>query len=310
MADDEDPKKKIVPLDPDQRLIERLQELMNLPEGSPSVIVTFTPGVARWIDDNLNTKNRRKRPSAIKRYAAEMAAGKWVLNGSTVVFTDKHWLGDGQNRLVACWRSGRPFTTHCVFGVPAEFFYSIDQGRPRTPPDHLYLEGVHENTVDIHAAVRWAELIRTAEKSLKRTTFTSPEVLELWAGPLRAVKDFLPEARAITRTQGQPKGMVMALLYHFDLIDSDLAADFAEAWAAGGNQPRFLPIRQMQMAIDEIKQLSSGRRVGVDRTIAKGGRVNEVVRCAMIINAWNLVRAGKTRGAIRWDPTMAFPKIQ
>jgi hypothetical protein len=281
--------------DPDQELIDRVIHLMEKPP-EHSVILDITPGLARWVKANALTHNRAEKPNAIKRYAEAMASDGWRLNGSTVVFTDGQRLGDGQNRILACIRSDRPFRTHVIFGVPDGYFYSMDQGRVRSPADLLHIAGVANSTV-MASATRWAEMLDTGRVK-QRTTFTPPQILDLWKDRHSDLRDFLPEARAVRRLTSQPIALVTALLYTFDRIDSELAADFAEAWAAGSPLPRFRAIRTME---DEVARL---RR-------AATGRVHEVIRAAMIVNAWNSVKSGQKGriDKIRWDIGEDFPVI-
>jgi hypothetical protein len=281
---------KIVPFDRDRALIERLEKLMaGPPEGS--VVLDFTPGVAKYIiGEWRGTHNRREKPGSIRRFTADMAAEHWMLNGATVVFTDQHLLGDGQNRLLACIRSGKPFRSHVIFGVPHECFFTMDQGRVRSSSDILHIEGV-ENSGVVAQAVRWAELLET-QRVIYRTVFTPPQILQLYRDKHSGVEDFLPEARAVFRLNRQPVSIVAALLYSFTKKDPELAAEYANAWASGIYDPRFASIATMQSEIERIHRKASGR-------------VHEVVRIAMIINSWNMVRAGYkgSRGAsIRWSP--------
>lgn len=292
----------IVPFDRDQQLIERIKQLMaNPPEGS--VVLEITPGLARHVMQFWHGKyNRHEKPRAIKRYTIDIGDDAWMLNGSTVVFTDRKVLGDGQNRMMACIRANKNFKTHVIFGVPHEYFFTMDQGRVRTPADILKIFGV-SNSTTIFPAVRWAELLATKRPKamLQRTVFTPPEILKLYKEKHKAVEDWQEEARAIFSHHREPKPMVMALLYTLDKIDPDLTADFAEAWASPGSRElRFRPLTTLEDEIDTL------RRVTI-------GRINEIVRMAMFINTWNAVRAGlKGRSSIiRWDKkAQDFPEIK
>lgn len=154
MTDEPDDPKKVIPFDRDKALIERIEKLIaNPPEGS--VVLEYTPGVATHeIEHRRGIHNRPRKTSAIVRYAVDMAKDEWLLNGSTIVYTDWGLLGDGQNRLIACRRADRPFKTHVVFGVPHEYFYSMDQGRVRGPADVLHIAGVPNSNI-VYPAVRW-----------------------------------------------------------------------------------------------------------------------------------------------------------
>lgn len=286
----------IIALDRDERLIARIETLMaDPPEGS--VVLEITPAVAKHALKHWNSRNRREKPSAVKRYTEDMRNHRWALNGSTVVFTNALRLGDGQNRMMACVRADIAFKVHVVFGVPDEYFFTIDQGKVRNPDDVLHLEGVTNSRI-IAQAVRWAELLATG-RAKQRTIFTPREILELWRSKHKAVEDFYAEARRIASRNRQPTGLVMACLYTFDKIDSDFAAEFSEQWEMGTYQPRFRAIGTMQVELLKLSNIASGR-------------IHDVVRAAMIVNAWNACRKGTgSYGAvIRWDKNKPFPKIE
>ena len=313
----DDPKKptlvprqeNIVPLDRDNRLIDRIKALIaNPPEGS--VVLEITPYVARWIIEvelgNLRgTHNRKQKESAIERYAADMRSpGGWLLNGSTIVFTDQGLLGDGQNRLIACIRAGKPFKSHVIFGVPHVFFYSMDQGRVRGPADILHIEGV-ANAPMVYPAVRWCELLdRNIVKS--RQTYTGPQILELYRTKHKGVEDFIKEAKDVLRTnEHQAVSEVMAALYTFTKIDADLAAKLFQHWSSCTYPGQF---RALSLLQQELAYIATGSKSGSRKQKV---RINDVVRVAMIINTWNIIRTGvKPRLAIiRWDFGKPFPKI-
>lgn len=281
------------PLILDEGLLKRF--MRDRRHGSPAFPVVITPALASLIMQQLNTRNRHLKTADVRAYAEDMLADKWLLNGEPVKFTDKLRLGDGQNRLAACMRSQTPFVTYVVFGIPDDYFYSLDQGRKRSGMDVLELAGV-EHYGPVAVGVRWAELIATKQVK-RRTVFRPPTTLDLFTTKHSTIEDFYPEARAVSNVTDQPVGMVMAVLYHFNRIDPDLAADLAEAWSTGTFTARFAPLRQLGAAIAALKKKSRGR-------------VHEVVRLAMIVNAWNLIRAGRAKGAINWDLNRPFPEIK
>ena len=282
----------------DQRIIERIKELLaNPPEGS--VVLDITPVVAQWIMADLHGRNRRMKAKAIQQYAEDMKAGHWLLNGSTIVFTDLNRLGDGQNRLIACIRAGKAFRTHVVFGVEDRCFDTIDQGRVRSGSDLLHLDGVANSTL-VMPAVRWAELLETG-RARHRTVFKPKHVLNLYRTKHKQVEDWVPEARAIYKINHQPIGMVMALLYSCDKVAPEFTVEFAEAWGSGVFEPGFSPIARLEAETTKLR-------------LRQHGRIHETVRMAMMINAWNACRVGVKgpRAPIQWDinSKKPFPKIQ
>lgn len=103
-------------------------------------IMTITPELAtQWLEGN--THNRQVKPKVVQVYLEDMREGRWLLNGSTIVFDETGRLLDGQHRLWACIESDRPFPSIVVRGLSEAAFMTIDQGQKRTPADHLYVAG-------------------------------------------------------------------------------------------------------------------------------------------------------------------------
>lgn len=100
----------------------------------------ITPEHALMILAN-NPRNRSLSKHIVDKYASLMAAGKWAVNGETIVIASDGALNQGQHRLHACVQAGVPFTTYVVRGVAPEVFDTYDQGRPRSVSDVLHLSG-------------------------------------------------------------------------------------------------------------------------------------------------------------------------
>jgi hypothetical protein len=267
-----------------------------------SRVFTITPAMSRYIVVRYNQHNRPKKPGHIGRYARDMEKGHWVVTGDNLKFSDAQRLRDGQNRLLACIKSGQPFRTHIVFGIPDEYFSKMDQGKIRGGSDLLAIEGV-THPGDTAAAVRWAELFMSGTV-VQRTTFAPPEILELYRTTHSAVSNFITDAQHVKKATahagkpGQPTGVVAGALYAFDQIDPADAAKFAMAWASGKWSGQYKPIDVMQKRIREIEAQAVGR-------------VHDVVRAALIVIAWNATRkVGKgDKKAFDWKLGDPFPAI-
>jgi hypothetical protein len=284
----------------DMQLIKEIENLMlHPPTPAGSRVFTITPGVARYIIANwLGTHNRNEKERGISRFAKIMAAGGWQLNGASIVFTDQLLLGDGQNRLKACIRSGKAFTTDVRFGIAHAAFKSMDQGTVRSAEDLLKIAG-YKNCALLASAIRWCARIDDGAGS--NPSYSNPQILQLFEEKYRGVEDFIPEGRAVTRRfHNEPSGVVSALLYHFDKHDSLRAGAFAAAWAGTTTDDRFTGIlSKLETTMQDIK--------------IKLGHVHELQRAAMIINAWNAtrsIRPGKSPPPIRWElPTRDKPSM-
>jgi hypothetical protein len=280
----------------DRKAIDALERFIK-DEPENSRIFTITPGMADYILKKYNLDNRPIKPMAINIYSDAMGAGEWVLTGDTLKFSNLKRLRDGQNRLMACIKSGTAFRTHIVFGIGDEYFSRMDQGKNRGGADLLAIEGI-ANASDVSAAVRWAELIQ--RKTVKqRTTFTPPTILNMYKDRHSGVSDFITSARRIRSVSQQPVGMVAAMLYHFDQVDTADTIDFAAAWENGKWTGRYKPLQLLQNRVKELET-------------ATHGRVHDVVRAALIVIAWNMFRRKQKpvgKAAFEWTMSDPFPVI-
>lgn len=276
------------PMDRIRRFIE------NPPETSR--VFEITPDMAKQILTEFNTGNRTKKPVAIAKYADYMANDEWALTGDTLKFSDLGRLRDGQNRLMACARSGVPFRTHIVFGVPDSAFDVMDQGRNRSGADILSIAG-YDNVTALAGAIRWAALISSG-RAKQRDTFEPDQLLSLIQTTHSGLTQHIKQGRAIYVATNQPISLVIALLYLFHQANPGLAREFSAAWETGERGGKFKPLALMQAQITTKKELSSGR-------------LHDVERAALIVKAWNLF-VSKRRGRqsdITWKLSEPFPEI-
>lgn len=266
-----------------------MEFIKNPPENSRVIVIT--PGLAALILKNLNSRNRKLRPTKIKRMGADMGASNWKLTGVPLIFSRGNILLDGQNRLTACVRSGVPFKTHVVFGIADEAFVVIDTGAGRTNPDAMKIDGVPYP--EVHAqAVRWL-MIRNIDPLQRGLSFTNEEVLDYYRTGVdeesmgRAVK------RAIAVHKPLPTGSLAAHLYLFEKSNAKAAARFAQDLAdrRGGG-------------LKLINKLTALRKQGM-------GRLHETQSNALIIQAWNAYRAGNavSMSMLNWNENKEYPTI-
>ena len=101
----------------------------------------ITPELAAaWVEKNLKN-NRPLSPSRADKLAADITNGDWILNGQAIIFDEDGALVNGQHRLEACIRSGKPITSVAVRGVDRLAFLSIDTGQSRTTAQILAIKG-------------------------------------------------------------------------------------------------------------------------------------------------------------------------
>lgn len=103
--------------------------------------VEMTPAMAREILAS-NDNNRNPDERSIQKLVVQMQAGKWVLNGDTVVISESGRLLDGQHRLTAVVLSGVTVPMLIARGAHESVFTTIDTGRARKATDIALLAGV------------------------------------------------------------------------------------------------------------------------------------------------------------------------
>lgn len=138
-----------------------------------AIVMIIDPDSAREILRHQNTKNRPCSPVNIVKYARDMTAGNWKVNGEAIVFAWNGRLMDGQNRLHACVKTGIPLVTFVVFGVDPDAFDTINQGKKRGVGEALGIAG-ERNGKNLAASIA---LLNTYETSTSLSGFVSVKPL-------------------------------------------------------------------------------------------------------------------------------------
>jgi hypothetical protein len=251
------------------------KHLKNPPQ--TSVVIDIDAKSAERILSERNKGNRPPKPNKVQQFSADMTGGKWGLTGDTIKFGTDGRLLDGQNRLSAAVRTGRPFRTHVVFGIDPGLFGRMDIGKPRNPADVLHIAGFKYAST-LAAAIRWAHLLDTDPYS--RETLQPEFVLELARSKYSDIEPFLKDGREINKQFSHPAGQIAALIYNFSKHDSAKAKDFVRAWQRGERNGKYQIIDTMQALLHSQKANNNGR-------------IHELTRAGVIVKAWNIFRAGQ-----------------
>lgn len=96
-------------------------------------VLTVTPAHAeKWLE--MNTGNRRIRPSHVRHLAKQMEMGRWMLSPEPIVFSPQRLL-DGQHRLSAVLMSGCTIEASVALVQNEDVFRVLDQGVNRNNTD-------------------------------------------------------------------------------------------------------------------------------------------------------------------------------
>jgi hypothetical protein len=115
----------------------------NIGRGVNKVIterISVTPQMAMIMLER-NTDNRPIYPSKLDQLVSDMNAGRFKLNGETIIFAKTGELNDGQHRLHAIVRTNKPQDMLVAFGVERETRNTVDTGKARSAGDHLAMTG-------------------------------------------------------------------------------------------------------------------------------------------------------------------------
>lgn len=95
--------------------------------GVTRTTMVVTPALAaEWLKSN--TRNRSVNRPKVRRFAAEIAAGRWRLTHQGVAFGADEMLYDGQHRLLAIVEAGTAVEMEVTRGLPPSALDAIDYG--------------------------------------------------------------------------------------------------------------------------------------------------------------------------------------
>ena len=115
--------------------------LETLDDKPHATLIHVTPTIATdWITRN-RSKNRKISTAAVMKYAEDIRAGRWLVNGEAIVLGKTGNILDGQHRLLAVIEAGRPIETFVISQIDDDSFQTLDSGKPRTPADVLGMMG-------------------------------------------------------------------------------------------------------------------------------------------------------------------------
>ena len=197
-----------------------------------------TPEEARLWLDTKRSKNRPISENAVSKYAQQMQQGLWVDNGKGLVFGKSGNLLDGQHRLSASVRVNKSFETTITWGVPDEYFDTIDDCNTRSMADVLHIRGEANPTL-LSAGLRFLWLYVRGEiehKDLRRGQVCTKQLLQatLEKNPkIRGSVKFYNLLKARPGGLLISAGMAIGLHYLFSLVDEKKADEFFNRFQSG-----------------------------------------------------------------------------
>lgn len=250
------------------------------PAAPVPVVMTITPDLAReWT--LLNTRNRAVRYNRVAKFARDMAAGKWLLNGETIKIVTDGTILDGQHRLYACMQAEVPFDSIVIRGLPVEAQDTIDTGAARSMADQFGLHG-EANAALLASITRWSwkwgrGVKTTGEANLDPTHIEMIAFLD--AEPrLRDATAWADRARRChPKVNGSVWGMAWMLFHGSDPLAADV---FLHKVTTGENCATGDPALAFRNRIMNARE--------------EGLRLNQYVQLGYLIIAWNAFKDDRT----------------
>lgn len=241
--------------------------------------------------------NRHVTASVINKYARDMQAGRWRLNGQTIKVGSDGTLIDGQHRLEAAKKARKAFPAIIVEGVPVDSINSLDIGRRRAVSDILREQG-ESHTTTLASALRWLWMIKAGVILAANSSPTNGELLEL----LQKHPEIRLSLRQVVNIREIMGGGIASAL-HCSFAERDLpkANEFFGRLIDGVQLAESSPVRHLR---ERLIRTRSSHRV----------RLAEAERVALTIKAWNSFSAGKEMQLLVWrnrgTAREALPAIQ
>ena len=268
---------------------------MTASEPVVTVEVVTPEKAAEWLVGN--THNRRQKATAIEKYAEDMAAGRWDLNGESLKFNGDGRLLDGQNRLLAVVQSRATIRSVVVRGVSAAAQDTMDVGVSRRLSDVLQLRG-EVNTIDLSSGIvtlwRWTQDPADSSFTGGPSIHQALAFLEEHPGLRHSVN----EAEKVRKAIGLRGSIGIALHYITSSIDATDAEGFWGRLVSGTELTNDDPILLLRNAL-----LADRSAAGL-----KGQRMSRAKTWALCVKSWNAYREGAKVKLLVWRPGGARPE--
>jgi len=259
----------------------------------------ITPEVARKIaaENNISMSDfQHRRLKQVKSYATDMSAGRWPVNGDSIIFNTSGRLVDGHKRIAAAAFHNVSFPTLVVRGIDSDSIDYIDQHKRRTSKDVAHVAG--------YDAARTLTAAAASVVDIAHTGLPSQQIVTHW-NLLRVIQDFPDIGETIREFSNSPlleyftPSDLFALVYLIRRIDVAQANSFItqliEALSNPADQRKTI-----------LSVLATGLR-GVNEDLVTSGKSGSsktrYVRVTYFTKTWNVWRTSGTLRRLRYDAT-------
>lgn len=197
-------------------------------------LVLFTPEMAKEIINKPSTNYRVSKDKVIDQYAKDMENGNWIFCGDSIQFDKYGNCINGQHRLKAIIKSGKPQMFVMVDGLEPESARVMDSGFKRSVEDYLRKQAdAYENGAA--AIIRQVETFKKESKHMGHSTADSKvsysEVVDLYENDTEWYNKAARYGKKISKESARSmKPTEVGAIYYYLVrvlgVDADYVEDF------------------------------------------------------------------------------------
>jgi hypothetical protein len=257
-------------------------------------IESITPLAAEQLF-NGRAQNRNVVSRVVEKYARDMQAGQWGLNGQTIKISKTGRLLDGQHRCAAAVKTGTTFQAIVVRGLPDEVFDTLDAGASRSLGQVLAERG-EKSSFALAASLQKLWLYEQDMPTLHTMRGSHTELLQV----LERNPDIRRSVQlCVTKGHDIVPGAAGATTHYLAArTDLEKADAFVIGLGNGANLPAESPVLVLRELL--IKNRSNKRK-----------QLSEVEKWAVTIKAMNAFFEGRTMRLLIWrhGSNEPFPRV-
>lgn len=240
-------------------------------------VVTLTPVLASLLLER-NSANRPISKTGKNEIKQDIANGRFVFNGESIIVSDTGILNDGQHRCINVLEAGIAIQTVIVFGPKEETRYSVDSGKSKTVSNYLAMKG-RKYTHILGAAVSFVIQWKSRGYLNHGNEYTRPSKQAILEGAdhLRGIDASVEFTSAAMKSVGSHAVLAFCHYAFWKASSRENADHFMTKLMEGDGLKKGDPILYCR-----------NRLLGMGRGVHAGARAELVFKC------WNAWRSGHT----------------
>jgi len=258
----------------------------------------ITPEEAAFVLEKSNTGNRKLNDRNVQFFLDQMRRGDWKVTADTIKFGKDGRLLDGQHRLQAIVKYGKPVEMFVAEGLDDSVFAVLDTGKNRSASDILSISGF-SNSNQLAGCVRAILLYQQGyysdQGSAGRTSRATNANILKWAEKNPEIHEMIKFCYDIYRNfKYIPLAPLTMLYYIMSKKNQEQADAFFGKYGSGIDLSESSPIRLLR-----------------DRLIRDGQNKTKLSvrdKVALFIYAWNAYISKKRIQQLTLQKNYQFPK--